>query len=96
MTRGDGLEGEDVTANARTIRDIPRHLKGTRVPAICEVRGEVYMTKSAFLKLNQAQQAGRRQLFANPRNAAAGSLRQLDPRITASRPLRFFAYARGR
>ena len=94
-TRGDGAEGEDVTANIRTLEDVPQKLKGRNVPDICEVRGEVYMTKKAFLALNERQKAGRRTIFANPRNSAAGSLRQKDPGITASRPLGFFAYAWG-
>lgn len=94
VTRGDGTEGEDVTANARAVPDIPRRLKGA-APRLCEVRGELYMTKSAFIALNKNQEAQGRQVFANPRNAAAGSLRQLDPRITAARPLGFFAYAWG-
>src|SRR5262245_40567568 len=94
-TRGDGTVGEDVTANVRTLGDIPHALKGKRVPDICEVRGEVYMTKSAFLKLNQRQAEIGDTVFANPRNSAAGSLRQKDPSITASRPLGFFAYSWG-
>jgi DNA ligase (NAD+) len=94
-TRGDGSEGEDVTANIRTLRDVPKKLKGRRVPSICEVRGEVYMTKKAFLALNERQKAAGDTVFANPRNSAAGSLRQKDPSITASRPLGFFAYAWG-
>src|SRR5712692_5818152 len=94
-TRGDGFEGEDVTANVKTLADIPDALHGRGVPEICEVRGEVYMTKSAFLKLNERQKAAGRQVFANPRNSAAGSLRQLDPAVTASRPLGFFAYGWG-
>jgi DNA ligase (NAD+) len=94
-TRGDGAEGEDVTANIRTLEDVPKKLKGRRVPAICEVRGEVYMTKKAFLALNERQKAAGDTIFANPRNSAAGSLRQKDPAITASRPLGFFAYAWG-
>jgi DNA ligase (NAD+) len=94
-TRGDGAEGEDVTANIKTLREVPHKLKGRRLPAICEVRGEVYMTKGDFLKLNERQKAAGGQIFANPRNSAAGSLRQKDPSITASRPLGFFAYAWG-
>ena len=94
-TRGDGQEGEDVTANIRTLEDVPKHLKGRNVPRVTEVRGEVYMTKKAFLALNERQKAAGGQVFANPRNSAAGSLRQKDPAITASRPLGFFAYAWG-
>jgi DNA ligase (NAD+) len=94
-TRGDGSEGEDVTANIRTLKDVPKELKGRNVPKITEVRGEVYMTKAAFLKLNERQKAEGGTIFANPRNSAAGSLRQKDPAITASRPLGFFAYAWG-
>ncbi|HVD84286.1 MAG TPA: NAD-dependent DNA ligase LigA [Bradyrhizobium sp.] len=94
-TRGDGAVGEDVTANIRTLEDVPKKLKGRNVPGVCEVRGEVYMTKQAFLALNQRQKAAGDTVFANPRNSAAGSLRQKDPRITASRPLGFFAYSWG-
>jgi DNA ligase (NAD+) len=94
-TRGDGAVGEDVTANIRTLEDVPERLKGRNVPDICEVRGEVYMTKHAFLALNERQKAAGDTVFANPRNSAAGSLRQKDPGITASRPLGFFAYAWG-
>jgi DNA ligase (NAD+) len=94
-TRGDGAVGEDVTANIRTLEDVPKKLKGRNVPDICEVRGEVYMTKKAFLALNERQKAEGSTIFANPRNSAAGSLRQKDPSITASRPLGFFAYAWG-
>jgi DNA ligase (NAD+) len=94
-TRGDGAVGEDVTANIRTLEDVPQKLKGRNVPDICEVRGEVYMTKQAFLALNERQKAAGETIFANPRNSAAGSLRQKDPGITASRPLGFFAYAWG-
>jgi DNA ligase (NAD+) len=94
-TRGDGETGEDVTANVKTLADIPHRLKGRGVPSVCEVRGEVYMTKHAFLALNKRQAESGGQVFANPRNSAAGSLRQKDPAITASRPLGFFAYAWG-
>jgi DNA ligase (NAD+) len=94
-TRGDGQEGEDVTANIRTLQDVPQTLKGRHVPKVCEVRGEVYMTKAAFLKLNERQKAKGEAIFANPRNSAAGSLRQKDPSVTASRPLGFFAYGWG-
>src|ERR1700752_435789 len=94
-TRGDGAEGEDVTANIRTLEDVPQKLKGRNVPEICEVRGEVYMTKKGFLALNERQKAEGGTIFANPRNSAAGSLRQKDPSITALRPLGFFAYAWG-
>ncbi|HEY2529769.1 MAG TPA: NAD-dependent DNA ligase LigA [Xanthobacteraceae bacterium] len=94
-TRGDGMEGEDVTVNVKTLADVPHRLNGRGVPKVCEVRGEVYMTKRAFLALNQRQAETGGQVFANPRNSAAGSLRQKDPSITATRPLGFFAYAWG-
>jgi DNA ligase (NAD+) len=94
-TRGDGAVGEDVTANIRTLKDVPQQLKGKDVPAVAEVRGEVYMTKADFLALNERQKAAGQELYVNPRNTAAGSLRQKDPAITAARPLRFFAYAWG-
>ena len=94
-TRGDGETGEDVTANVKTVADIPHRLKGRGVPAVCEVRGEIYMTKIAFLELNRKQAEAGNELYVNPRNTAAGSLRQKDPSVTASRPLGFFAYAWG-
>jgi DNA ligase (NAD+) len=92
-TRGDGIEGEDITANLRTVRDVPDRIDDTL--SVIEVRGEVYMTRADFESLNERQRDAGAKVFANPRNAAAGSLRQLDPMVTASRPLRFFAYAWG-
>ena len=94
-TRGDGERGEDVTANARTVRAIPLRLLGEGWPGLLEVRGEVYMPRKGFAELNERLLREGQKTFANPRNAAAGSLRQLDPRITASRPLSFWAYGWG-
>jgi DNA ligase (NAD+) len=94
-TRGDGFTGEDVTANVRTIKAIPLQLHGEKFPKILEVRGEVYMPKAGFEKLNKIALAKNEKIFVNPRNAAAGSLRQLNPKITAGRPLLFFAYSIG-
>ena len=92
-TRGDGAVGEDVTANVRTIADVPQQIAGA--PPVCEIRGEVYMSKADFEALNERQEASGGKIFANPRNAAAGSLRQKDPSVTAARPLRFFAWGWG-
>nr|WP_314688912.1 NAD-dependent DNA ligase LigA [uncultured Pantoea sp.] len=94
-TRGDGTTGENITANVRTVRAIPLRLQGDNIPARLEVRGEVFMTESGFEKLNEEARRTGGKVFANPRNAAAGSLRQLDPRITARRPLTFFCYGFG-
>jgi DNA ligase (NAD+) len=94
-TRGDGFTGEVITDNVRTIRNIPLRLMTDSPPALLEVRGEVVITKSEFAKLNRAREKNEEDVFANPRNAAAGSLRQLDPKVTASRPLVMFAYAIG-
>jgi len=92
-TRGDGSSGEDVTANVRTLRSIPLLLRADPIPERLEVRGEIFMTRSGFAELNRGLAAAAQKTFVNPRNAAAGSLRQLDPAITATRPLRFYAYA---
>jgi DNA ligase (NAD+) len=94
-TRGDGRMGEDVTANVRTVRDVPFELSGSGWPDLIEIRGEIFMSHADFSQLNVREQAAGRRTFANPRNAAAGSLRQLDVEITRSRPLRFFAYTWG-
>lgn len=94
-TRGDGQVGENITHNVRTIGNVPLKLRGSHVPERVEVRGEVFMPKSGFEKLNEEQKKAGLKLFANPRNAAAGSLRQLDSRITAKRPLMFYAYSLG-
>ena len=96
-TRGDGQTGEDVTANIKTIKSIPLKLREDHepVPAVLEVRGEIFMNAADFALLNETQASRGDKIFVNPRNAAAGSLRQLDPRITAQRPLRFFAYGWG-
>ena len=94
-TRGDGYTGEDVTANLRTVRSIPLKLRGARPPALVEVRGEIIMYKADFERMNARQRERAEKEFANPRNAAAGAVRQLDPKITAQRPLRFLAYGLG-
>ena len=94
-TRGDGTNGEDITQNVRTIHSIPLKLMGSGYPDLLEVRGEIYMPKAGFNALNEKARASGEKLFVNPRNAAAGSLRQLDPRITASRPLEMSAYSVG-
>ncbi|MCK4886699.1 MAG: NAD-dependent DNA ligase LigA [Planctomycetes bacterium] len=94
-TRGDGAVGDDVTSNVRTIRAVPLSLAGVGWPGVLEARGEVYMPKKSFARLNELRQEAEESLFANPRNAAAGSLKLLDPRITAGRNLSFFAYATG-
>jgi len=89
-TRGDGTEGEDVTGNIRTIRGIPLRLQGSGHPPLMEIRGEIYLPFAGFERMNEARVKAGEPVFVNPRNAAAGSLRQLDPAITASRPLHFF------
>jgi len=94
-TRGDGTEGENVTANVKTMDDVPDALSGKHVPDVIDIRGEIFIGHEEFAALNAEQERNGHKAFANPRNAAAGSLRQLDPTITASRPLRFFAYAWG-
>jgi DNA ligase (NAD+) len=94
-TRGDGRVGEDVTENLRTLKEIPKRLSGSGWPEVVEIRGEVYLGHAEFKALNEAAAEAGQRTYANPRNAAAGSLRQIDPSITATRPLRFFAYAWG-
>lgn len=94
-TRGDGSHGEDVTANVRTIKSVPLTLGGDNVPAIVEIRGEIFMPKDGFEQLNRSQLANNKKVFVNPRNAAAGSLRQLDSKITATRPLAIYCYGLG-
>ena len=94
-TRGDGYTGEDITANVKTIRAVPLRLQGDKAPALLEVRGEVFMPLAGFAAMNDKARAAGEKVFANPRNAAAGSLRQLDPKISAQRPLMFYAYAVG-
>ena len=94
-TRGDGFVGEDVTENLRTVASVPKELAGSHVPDVLEVRGEVYMQRDDFAALNDARAAEGKALYANPRNSAAGSLRQIDPAVTAARPLRFLGYAWG-
>jgi DNA ligase (NAD+) len=94
-TRGDGSVGEDITRNLRQVKDVPKQLAGKKAPKLIEIRGEVYMSRDDFLELNKTRETEGEPLFANPRNAAAGSVRQLDPAITARRPLHFFAYGEG-
>lgn len=94
-TRGDGGSGEDVTANVRTIKAVPLRLRGDEIPSVLEVRGEIYMSRDGFEALNRKQRDSGAKVFANPRNAAAGSLRQLDPRVTATRPLTMYCYGIG-
>src|SRR6185369_2937315 len=94
-TRGDGITGEDVTENVRTIRSLPLRLAGEHVPALLEVRGEIYLSLAAFQQINREKEENGEPPFANPRNAAAGSLRQLDSRVTARRPLSIYCYAPG-
>jgi len=94
-TRGDGVRGEDVTANVRTIRAIPLKLIGATVPARIEIRGEIFMTRSGFERMNEAQRERGEPTYVNPRNAASGALRQLDPKVTASRPLNMSCYGSG-
>ncbi len=91
-TRGDGKQGEDVTSNVRTVRAIPLRLRGKNIPELLEVRGEIFMTRSGFARLNRRLSEAGQKTFVNPRNAAAGSLRQLDPTVTAQRPLNFYCY----
>ncbi len=94
-TRGDGTTGDDITANLKTIRTVPLRLAGAKPPAVLEVRGEIYLPSAGFQKLNAEREAVGEEKFANPRNAAAGSLKLLDPKLVAKRPLAFFAYAAG-
>ena len=92
-TRGDGTEGEDITQNLKTLKDVPNSVEDKGFPSLTEIRGEIYMRHEDFMAMNREREGNNLPLFANPRNAAAGSVRQLDPKITASRPLKFFAYA---